>query len=62
MRLGDLVRMKSHETGFIGIVMDCTPRGKGRTALVGVHWMGVSKSGRLSYEPQAWLEVVSGGG
>lgn len=62
IKLGDLVAMKSHDTGFVGIVMDA-PRGrsKGPAPLVGVHWMGISKSGILSYEPRAWLEVLSEG-
>lgn len=63
IKLGDLVAMKSHDTGFVGIVMHTPPpsRGKGPVPLVGVYWMGISKLGNLSYEPQAWLEVLSEG-
>jgi hypothetical protein len=63
MKVGDLVRMKTHETGLIGIVVeyDYHPN----AVQVGVRWFGESSSGRVSpkvnYEPSAWLEVVSEG-
>ena len=57
INIGDLVKMKTHETGKVGIVIDKHPRGTGRTAQVGIHWFG--GSGKTDWEPQAWLEVVS---
>ena len=59
MRVGDLVKMKTNETGLLGIVMKIHPRGAGRTAQVGIKWIG--GSGKIDWEPHAWLEVVSGG-
>tara|TARA_Y100001938_G_scaffold135483_1_gene197216 strand:- start:555 stop:743 length:189 start_codon:yes stop_codon:yes gene_type:complete len=57
MKIGDLVKMSTHDTGMVGIILDVCPRGAGRTAQVGIHWFG--GSGKLDWEPQAWLEVVS---
>jgi hypothetical protein len=57
MRVGDLVRMKTHDTGLVGIVMRIHPRGAGPTAQVGIKWFG--GSGKMDWEPHAWLEVVS---
>jgi len=57
MRVGDLVRMKTHDTGLVGIVMRIHPRGAGPTAQVGIKWIG--GSGKMDWEPHAWLEVVS---
>jgi len=57
MKIGDLVKMKTHETGMVGIITHMHPRGAGRTAQVGIHWFG--GSGKIDWEPQAWLEVVS---
>ena len=57
INIGDLVKMKTHETGKVGIVIDMHPRGAGRTAQVGIHWFG--GSGKTDWEPHAWLEVVS---
>ena len=57
INVGDLVKMKTHQTGRVGIVMEINPRGFGRTAQVGIHWFG--GSGKIDWEPQAWLEIVS---
>ena len=57
MKIGDLVKMSTHDTGMVGIILDVCPRGAGRTAQVGIHWFG--GSGKLDWEPKAWLEVVS---
>lgn len=59
MKIGSLVRMHTHETGFIGVVVKINPRGRGRTAQVGIHWLG--GSGKIDWEPRAWLEVISEG-
>jgi len=59
MKVGDLVRMKSHETGLVGIVTSFYPCEKiagGRQ--VGIHWFA-SQCNKVEWEPEAWLEVVS---
>ncbi len=60
MKIGSLVRMHTHQTGFVGVVVSFNKRGYGRTALVGVRWIG--GSGKIDWEPKAWLEVISEGG
>ena len=57
IKKGDLVKMATHDTGMLGIVVEMYPRGMGRTAQVGIRWIG--GSGKVDWEPQAWLEVVS---
>ena len=59
MKIGSLVRMHTHQTGFVGVVVEVNKRGHGRTALVGVRWLG--GSGKIAWEPIAWLEVISEG-
>ena len=55
MKVGDLVSMKTHETGLIGIIvkLDYHPNAK----QVGIRWFG--GSGETDWEPEAWLEVIS---
>jgi|TARA_R110000824_G_scaffold49608_3_gene139268 hypothetical protein len=58
MKVGDLVRMKTHETGLVGIVVDRDYR---RSSIqVGIKWFG--GSGKMDWEPESWLEVVSEAG
>tara|TARA_Y100001963_G_scaffold134387_1_gene194998 strand:- start:12 stop:194 length:183 start_codon:yes stop_codon:yes gene_type:complete len=57
MQVGDLVRMKTHDTGLIGVVVEMNPRGAGRTAQVAIRWN--KGSGKINWEPYGWLEVVS---
>ena len=57
MKVGDLVRMKgsAYDTGFVGIVV-----GKGdrySSKMIGIKWFG--GSGKVDWEPETWLEVVS---
>jgi hypothetical protein len=55
VKVGDLVRMKTHETGLIGIVVD---RDYHRSSIqIGIKWFG--GSGKMDWEPESWLEVVS---
>jgi hypothetical protein len=55
MKVGDLVRMKTHDTGLIGIVLD---RDYHRSSIqIGILWFG--GSGKMDWEPEQWLEVVS---
>ena len=54
VKVGDLVRMKTHETGLIGIVVD---RDYHRSSIqIGIKWFG--GSGKMDWEPESWLEVV----
>ena len=58
VKTGDLVRMKSHETGLVGIVVGRYPKAISTTpSQIGIKWFG--GSGKVDWEPEAWLEVVS---
>jgi len=55
IKTGDLVRMKTHNTGLVGIVVD---RDYHRSSIqVGIKWLG--GSGRTDWEPESWVEVIS---
>ena len=56
IKKGDLVRMKTHETGLVGIVVETHGTVRG-SAQIGIRWFG--GSGKTDWEPDAWLEVVS---
>jgi hypothetical protein len=57
-RVGDLVKMRTHETGLVGIVVDRHPTAISTTpAQAGIIWTG--GSGKIDWEPEGWLEVVS---
>ena len=59
-KIGDLVKMRTHETGLVGIVVDKHPKIPSALPLqFGIMWTG--GSGKLDWEPEAWLEVVSEG-
>ena len=53
IKVGNLVSMKTHDTGLVGIVVK---RIKGSTQ-IGIKWF--KGSGKVDWEPEAWLEVVS---
>ena len=59
IRIGDLVKMKTHDTGLVGIVLERHPIANGATspAQIGIQWC--SRSGKVEWEPEGWLEVVS---
>jgi hypothetical protein len=58
IKKGDLVKMSTHDTGLVGIVIDRHPKAISTTpAQVGIMWTG--GSGKMDWEPEAWLEVVS---
>ena len=58
IKKGDLVRMHTHDTGLVGIVVDRHPKAISTTpAQVGIMWTG--GSGKMDWEPEGWLEVVS---
>lgn len=58
IKKGDLVRMHTHDTGLVGIVVDRHPKAISTTpAQVGIIWTG--GSGKMDWEPEGWLEVVS---
>ena len=59
-RVGDLVRMRTHDTGLVGVVLGRHPKAISTTpAQLGIMWMG--GSGQIDWEPEGWLEVVSEG-
>jgi len=57
IKIGDLVKMKGsqYDTGIVGIVIDrdyhCS------SIQIGIKWLG--GSGKVDWEPESWLEVVS---
>ncbi len=58
IKIGDLVKMKTHDTGLIGIVLERHPKAISTTpAQIGIQWC--SRSGKVEWEPEGWLEVVS---
>ena len=58
IKVGDLVSMKTHDTGLVGLVVDRYPRCNSTHApQIGIKWFG--GSGKMDWEPEAWLEVVS---
>ena len=59
IKKGDLVRMKTHDTGFVGLVLDVHPSELHKSVQIGIQWIG--GSGKIDYEPESWLEVVSAG-
>ena len=58
IKKGDLVRMHTHDTGLVGIVVERHPKAISTTpAQLGIMWTG--GSGKIDWEPEGWLEVVS---
>ena len=59
IKVGDLVKMKGskYDTGFVGIVLDVHPSELHKSVQIGIKWFG--GSGKIDYEPESWLEVVS---
>jgi len=58
IKKGDLVRMHTHDTGLVGIVLERHPKAISTTpAQLGIMWTG--GSGKMDWEPEGWLEVVS---
>lgn len=52
--------MYTHETGLVGIVVDRHPKAISTTpAQLGIVWTG--GSGKMDWEPEGWLEVISEG-
>jgi len=60
IKTGDLVRMKTHDTGLVGIVLEIyqamTKHPTGGVQ-IGIKWF--KGSGKMDWEPEAWLEVIS---
>lgn len=55
INIGDLVRMKTHTTGFVGIVLKRHPETVSpHPAQFGIVWFG--GSGKIDWEPEGWLE------
>lgn len=59
IRIGDLVKMRTHDTGLVGLVLDVHPSELHKSIQIGIKWFG--GSGKIDYEPEGWLEVVSEG-
>ena len=60
MKVGDLVRMKTHDTGLVGIVLEVYQAMSNKEpggVHIGIKWFG--GSGKVAWEPESWLEVVS---
>ncbi len=58
VRIGDLVKMRTHDTGLVGIVIERIPKAISTTpAQLGIMWAG--GSGKMDWEPEGWLEIVS---
>jgi hypothetical protein len=59
IKKGDLVRMPTHATGLVGIVVDIHPRSPQIAhPQIGIHWFG-GQCNKVEWEPEAWVEVVS---
>ena len=60
IKIGDLVTMYTHDTGLIGIVLDKEPKAiSTMPSQLGIVWFG--GSGKMDWEPEGWLEVISEG-
>ena len=57
MNVGDLVRMKTHDTGFVGIVVEVHGTTRGRIQ-AGIKWFSPHFT-KINWEPDGWLEVLS---
>ena len=61
MKVGDLVRMKGtmgaplYDSDLVGIVVDRNHHPN--STQIGIKWSG--GSGKMDWEPESWLEVVS---
>ena len=55
VKVGDLVSMKTHDTGLVGIVLDRSEHPN--STQIAIKWFG--GSGSINWEPESWLEVVS---
>ena len=60
IKTGDLVRMKDamYDSKLVGIVVGRHPKAaSARKPQIGIKWFG--GSGKVDWEPEPWLEVVS---
>jgi hypothetical protein len=55
VKIGDLVSIKTHDTGLIGIVINRDHHPS--STQIAIKWFG--GSGKTDWEPESWLEVVS---
>ena len=61
IKVGDLVRMPTHATGLVGIVLGVNPVEDisiSHCPQIGIKWFG-GQYNKVEWEPEAWLEVVS---
>ena len=54
------MKMKHYDTGLVGLVVDVHRSELHKSVQVGIMW--VPKPGKVEWEPESWLEVVSAGG
>ena len=59
MNIGDLVKMRDYDTGLVGVVVDIHSSDLHKSVQVGIRWL--PKPGKVEWEPERWLEVVSEG-
>ena len=57
VRTGDLVKKKHHDTGLVGRVVDRHRSDLHKSVQVGIQWIG--RPGKVEWEPEQWLEIVS---
>jgi hypothetical protein len=51
--------MKHYDTGLVGLVVDIHRSDLHKSVQVGIMWL--PKPGKVEWEPERWLEVVSEG-
>ena len=57
IQIGDLVKMRNYDTGLVGLVVDIHPSELHKSVQVGIRWL--PKPGKVEWEPERWLEVIS---
>ena len=57
MNIGDLVKMRDFDTGLVGLVVDIHRSDLHKSVQVGIRWL--AKPGKVEYEPERWIEVIS---
>ena len=51
------MKMKHYDTGLVGLVVDVHRSELHKSVQVGIMW--VPKPGKVEWEPESWLEVIS---
>jgi hypothetical protein len=53
------VKMRNYDTGLVGLVVDIHRSDLHKSVQVGIRWL--PKPGKVEWEPERWLEVISEG-